>query len=99
MTAKLQESLLQKVLSFLTLDIVLRVMAAALDPFTTSVVRVMTPHPDCAEPGTTILAALKKLRAGNYLHLPVVDSNSIPAGLIDVMTLTITMLTYLVYFF
>jgi 3-dehydroquinate dehydratase len=31
---------------FTTKDIVLRVIAAALDPVTTTVVRVMTPHPD-----------------------------------------------------
>jgi hypothetical protein len=33
--------------------------------------------------------------AGHFLHLPVID-NTTPVGLIDVMTLTIAMLTYLV---
>jgi CBS domain-containing protein len=51
---------------FTTKDIVLRVMAASLDPVNTSVVRVMTPHPDYATPDTTILEALKKLHAGHY---------------------------------
>ncbi|RKP04019.1 hypothetical protein CXG81DRAFT_8810, partial [Caulochytrium protostelioides] len=58
---------------FTTKDIVLRVVAAGLDPATTSVIRVMTPHPDAVAPSTSILAALKKLHAGHYLHLPVVE--------------------------
>lgn len=35
--------------------------------------------------------------AGHYLHLPVVEAGA-PIGLVDVMTLTISMLTYLVRF-
>ncbi|TPX62265.1 hypothetical protein PhCBS80983_g00496 [Powellomyces hirtus] len=77
-----------------TKDIVLRVLAASLDPSTTSVVRVMTPHPDSISVETSILDALKKLHSGHYLHLPVVDHGT-PVGLIDMMTLTISMLTYL----
>ncbi|EGF77349.1 hypothetical protein BATDEDRAFT_36036 [Batrachochytrium dendrobatidis JAM81] len=79
---------------FTTKDIVLRVIAASLDPMTTSVVRVMTPHPDYVLASTSILDALKKLNTGHYLHLPVVDGG-VPIGLVDVMTLTISMLTYL----
>lgn len=44
-----------------TKDIVLRVIAASLDPATTSVVRVMTPHPDFVPSNASILDALKKL--------------------------------------
>ncbi|KNC96179.1 uncharacterized protein SPPG_08334 [Spizellomyces punctatus DAOM BR117] len=80
---------------FTTKDIVLRVLAASLDPTTTSVVRVMTPHPDSVTTDTSILDALKRLHAGHYLHLPVVDAGT-PVGLVDVMTLTISMLTYLI---
>lgn len=46
---------------FTSKDIVLRVIAAGLDPSTCSVVRVMTPHPDTAPPQTSILDALKKM--------------------------------------
>ncbi|KAJ3157450.1 hypothetical protein HDU86_003342 [Geranomyces michiganensis] len=77
-----------------TKDIVLRVIAASLDPSTTSVVRVMTPHPDAVTVETSVLEALKKLHSGHYLHLPVVDGST-PVGLVDMMTLTISMLTYL----
>ncbi|KAI8848269.1 hypothetical protein BC829DRAFT_425517 [Chytridium lagenaria] len=79
---------------FTTKDIVLRVIAAGLDPATTSVVRVMTPHPDSVPSSFSILDALKKLNIGHYLHLPVVDNGSI-FGLVDVMTLTMAMLDYL----
>jgi CBS domain-containing protein len=47
-----------------TKDIVLRVLAASLDPVTTSVVRVMTPHPDFVSSDASILDALKKLHGG-----------------------------------
>ncbi|KAI8618952.1 hypothetical protein BC830DRAFT_1106458, partial [Chytriomyces sp. MP71] len=80
---------------FTTKDIVLRVIAAGLDPAVTSVVRVMTPHPDSVDASTSILDALKKLHIGHYLHLPVVEDDT-PVGLVDVMTLTLSMLDYLV---
>ncbi|KAI8800778.1 hypothetical protein BJ742DRAFT_840332 [Cladochytrium replicatum] len=80
---------------FTTKDIVLRVVAAGLNPETTSVVRVMTPHPDTVNVDSSILDALKKLHVGHYLHLPVVDGG-VPAGLVDVLQLTIAMLNYLV---
>jgi CBS domain-containing protein len=46
---------------FTTKDIVLRVIAASLDPNTTSVIRTMTPHPDFVSSNASILDALKKL--------------------------------------
>ncbi|KAJ3199547.1 hypothetical protein HDU82_000332 [Entophlyctis luteolus] len=80
---------------FTTKDIVLRVIAASLDPAVTSVVRVMTPHPDSLDSSATILDGLKKLHIGHYQHLPVVDG-SVPIGLVDVLNLTMGMLDYLV---
>uniref|UniRef100_U9SX42 CBS-domain-containing protein n=1 Tax=Rhizophagus irregularis (strain DAOM 181602 / DAOM 197198 / MUCL 43194) TaxID=747089 RepID=U9SX42_RHIID len=72
---------------FTSKDIVLRVIAAGLDPSTCSVIRVMTPHPDTAPPQTSILDALKKMYDGHYLNLPVVDGGSI-LGMVDVLKLT-----------
>jgi len=48
---------------FTSKDIVLRVIAAGLDPGRCSVVRVMTPHPDVAPPSMTIQDALKKMHS------------------------------------
>ncbi|KAI8923857.1 hypothetical protein BC831DRAFT_16780 [Entophlyctis helioformis] len=47
---------------FTTKDLVLRVLAAGLDPAKTPVSRVMTPHPDCVHPDTSIIDALKKIK-------------------------------------
>ena len=58
---------------FTTKDLVLRVLAAGLDPNTTSVVRVMTPKPDAVTTDTNVVAALTQMEAGHYLHLPVVS--------------------------
>ena len=46
---------------FTSKDIVLRVIAAGLDPSNTRVLRVMTPHPDVAESSMTIQSALRKM--------------------------------------
>ena len=46
---------------FTSKDVVLRVIAAGLDPATCSVVRVMTPHPDFAPMDMSIQSALRKM--------------------------------------
>ena len=46
---------------FTSKDIVLRVIAAGLEPSRCSVVRVMTPHPDVAPPTMIVQDALKKM--------------------------------------
>lgn len=73
---------------FTSKDVVLRVIAAGLDPKTCSVVRVMTPHPDTAPPSLTIQEALRKMHDGRYLNLPVVDVDSRLVGVVDVLKLT-----------
>ncbi|KAJ3213643.1 hypothetical protein HK099_007264 [Clydaea vesicula] len=81
---------------FTTKDVVLRVLAANLDPRVTPVMRVMTPHPDTANMDTTILEALRKMHAGRYLHLPVVCSDSgMLEGMVDVLKLTYSTLDQL----
>ncbi|CAO3598465.1 unnamed protein product [Absidia cylindrospora] len=72
---------------FTTKDIVLRVVAAGISPDTCSVVRVMTPNPDCADPQTTIMEALRRMNDGHYLNLPVIEEGSI-VGMVDVLKLT-----------
>lgn len=48
---------------FTSKDVVLRVIAAGLDAGRCSVVRVMTPHPDTAEPTLSVHDALKKMHS------------------------------------
>ncbi|KAK9711098.1 hypothetical protein K7432_008051 [Basidiobolus ranarum] len=73
---------------FTTKDIVLRVIAAGLDPSNCSVVRVMTPHPDCAPLDMTIVDALKKMNEGHFMNLPVVSEDGDVVGMLDVLKLT-----------
>ncbi|WFD45100.1 hypothetical protein MPSI1_003777 [Malassezia psittaci] len=73
---------------FTSKDVVLRVIAAGLDPKTCSVVRVMTPHPDTGEPSLSIQEALRKMHDGRYLNLPVVDVDARLVGIVDVLKLT-----------
>ncbi|KAJ2828248.1 hypothetical protein IWW50_001484 [Coemansia erecta] len=72
---------------FTSKDIVLRVIAAGLDPNTCSVVRVMTPHPDTVVPSTSLIDALKRMYERHYLNLPVVDDAGDVLGLVDVLRL------------
>ncbi|KAI8360602.1 hypothetical protein B0O80DRAFT_381797 [Mortierella sp. GBAus27b] len=73
---------------FTSKDIVLRVIAAQLEPSNCSVVRVMTPHPDTAPPSMSIMDALRKMNDGHYLNLPVVDDDREIVGVVDVLKLT-----------
>ncbi|KAG1470776.1 hypothetical protein G6F56_002486 [Rhizopus delemar] len=72
---------------FTSKDIVLRVIAAGLNPDNTTVARVMTPKPDTATPETTVLDALKLMNDGHYLNLPVIGDDTI-IGMVDVLKLT-----------
>ncbi|KAJ2255166.1 hypothetical protein EV176_007217, partial [Coemansia sp. RSA 451] len=72
---------------FTSKDIVLRVIAAGLDPNTCSVVRVMTPHPDTVLPSTSLIDALKRMYERHYLNLPIVDETGDVLGLVDVLRL------------
>jgi CBS domain-containing protein len=77
---------------FTSKDVVLRVIAAGLDPRNCSVVRVMTPQPDVALHKMSIQDALRKMFDGHYLNLPVVDEGDI-VGIVDVLRLTHTTLS------
>ncbi|KAK5130818.1 hypothetical protein LTR08_001652 [Meristemomyces frigidus] len=74
---------------FTSKDVVLRVIAAGLDPANCSVIRVMTPHPDFAPMDMSIQQALRKMHDGHYLNLPVMNKeNDEIVGMVDVLKLT-----------
>ncbi|KAL6021372.1 hypothetical protein ACI3LY_003325 [Candidozyma auris] len=73
---------------FTSKDVVLRVIAAGLDPKKCSVVRVMTPQPDFADSNLSIQQALRQMFEGHYLNLPVVDESNEIVGMVDVLRLT-----------
>lgn len=78
---------------FTSKDVVLRVIAAGLDPKNCSVVRVMTSHPDVAYANLPIQEALRKMFDGHYLNLPVVNTDEDIIGMVDVLKLTHATLT------
>lgn len=73
---------------FTSKDVVLRVIAAGLNPKQCSIVRVMTPLPDLAPLSLPIQEALRKMFEGRYLNLPVIDETREICGIVDVLKLT-----------
>lgn len=74
---------------FTSKDVVLRVIAAGLEPKSCSVIRVMTPKPDCASGNLSIHQALRKMFEGKFLNLPVLDEFSGEiVGIVEVLKLT-----------
>lgn len=73
---------------FTSKDVVLRVIAAGLDPKNCSVIRVMTPHPDVAPQNMSIQVALRTMHEGRYLNLPVMGADGELVGVVDVLKLT-----------
>ncbi|EEB08434.1 hypothetical protein SJAG_03589 [Schizosaccharomyces japonicus yFS275] len=72
---------------FTSHDIVLRVVAAGLDPSKCSVIRIMTPHPDCALVSLHISTALERMLEGGFNNLPVIDENDGIVGLLNITQL------------
>lgn len=58
-------------------DLLIRVVARNLDPDTTTLGKVMTPNPDTVGPNDLGAAALERMRASGYRHVPVVDNGKV----------------------
>jgi CBS domain-containing protein len=61
----------------------------------TQVAAVMTHRPDCAREDDTYMTACKKMSAGGYRHLPVVDAHGAPVGMLSVKDLLLAQVFYL----
>ncbi|TDH72005.1 hypothetical protein CCR75_001030 [Bremia lactucae] len=69
-------------------DLLLRVIGAGLDAAETTVGQVMTPNPETALPTTKLIEALHIMYEQNFLHLPVVNSETATiVGMLDVLSL------------
>lgn len=64
-------------------DLMRRVLAVG-KPLTLSVGEVMTPDPVTVLPADPIRVAVRKMKAGGHRHLPVIDENSRPVGVLSV---------------
>ncbi len=64
-------------------DLMCRVLAVGR-PLTLPVAQVMTADPVTVLPGDPIRVAVRKMKAGGHRHLPVVDENTRPVGILSV---------------
>ena len=75
-------------------DFVNRVVAAGAD-VSLPVERVMTPAPKVVPRSGTVHSAVEMMEAGGYRHLPVVDDDGVPVGVLSVKDV----MRYLVEYF
>ncbi len=68
-------------------DVLVRVVAADLDPVTTAVKDVMTENPDCVTTTMTVEEAMLLITENRFRHLPVVQNGQL-CGLISSGDLT-----------
>lgn len=67
-------------------DITSRVVAAGVDPDTSTAKDIMTANPDTLHPEDTAAQAIKMMKERNYRHLPVTDGDDI-VGMVSVRDL------------
>ena len=63
-------------------DLLARVLAVGL-PLATPLRECMTPNPVTVGPKDSVRAAIQKMQDGAYRHLPVVDENHRPVGVLS----------------
>ncbi|KAG6609650.1 myosin-like protein [Phytophthora cinnamomi] len=73
---------------FTSKDLMRRVVALSLEPNQCLLSGVMTPEPQTATLGTTILETLHSMHNGKFLHVPVFDSDKNLVGIVDVLQVT-----------
>ena len=78
----------RKVGIFTSKDLMRRVVAMSLEPSKCLLSSVMTPDPQTATLGTTILETLHSMHNGRFLHVPVYDDSSKLVGIVDVLQVT-----------
>jgi CBS domain-containing protein len=64
-------------------DLMQRILAQG-KPLTIRLAECMTPNPTVVSPKESIAAAIGRMEAGGYRHLPVVDASGRPVGVLSV---------------
>lgn len=67
-------------------DLTRRILAAAVDPETTTLDAIMTRDPDVLAPSDSALDALELMRAKHYRHVPVVEAGKV-VGMVSIRDL------------
>lgn len=65
-------------------DCIMKVCGRDIDPERSPVVHFMTPDPQREQPDTTIAFALNLMSHGGFRHVPIVDQDDIPIGILSV---------------
>lgn len=65
-------------------DALFRVLAGGLDPDRTTVDEVMTREPTTIGPEDTIVRALHLMHDGGFRHIPVVEEDGRPVGMVSI---------------
>jgi CBS domain-containing protein len=65
-------------------DVLRDVVGSASDPRSTPVDVLMTPNPEALRPTDSIVFALNKMSLGGFRHIPLVDGDGRPVGVISV---------------
>jgi CBS domain-containing protein len=65
-------------------DIMDRVLVAGKDPGKVRLEEIMTREPECLEPEDSVAFALHLMHIGGYRHVPLVDEQGRPVGIVSV---------------
>jgi len=76
-------------------DVLTKVVSRSVDPDTTSIDRVMTEDPECLTLDDGIVYALNKMSVGGFRHIPLVDGENRPTGVVAMRNIV----DYLVHLF
>ena len=64
-------------------DVLTKIVGSAVDIDRTTVERVMTRDPECLSPEDRAAYALNKMSVGGFRHIPLVDDNGHPVGVVS----------------
>jgi CBS domain-containing protein len=65
-------------------DCLLKVMGRGIDLESATVSQFMTPNPVCERPEASIAFALNLMSNGGFRHIPIIDQDGIPIGIVSV---------------
>jgi CBS domain-containing protein len=65
-------------------DVLMKIVGTPLDLSTTPIETLMTRNPDCLQPDDMIAFALNRMHIGGFRHIPLVDENHKPVGIVSV---------------
>lgn len=65
-------------------DIIWKVLCSGSDPKAVRIEEIMTPEPECLQLDDTVAFALHTMDAGGYRHIPLINGNHEPVGIVSV---------------